>query len=212
MLKALRNPFGIMLLLASLVLAGLVVSVLDRWSGQAPWIILLGILAYAASVAVLHQTRLSSEQGSNSEVTGPDPTEDEDVEPDSLVLRRMVQDALQHLNNLAALSQCELVFLLPRTLGEITPLEKAQALREVLIAAMERLKPPGEATRAGAPEALQYHILYEAYVQGKPVAYILTRHNIADSTYHRNRRDAIDLVGGHVLSQEELIWQSRVES
>ena len=56
MLKALLHPFGIMLLLASLVLAGLVLSVLDGWSGQALWIVLLGLLAYAATVAVLYRT------------------------------------------------------------------------------------------------------------------------------------------------------------
>ena len=46
-----------MLLLASLVLAALMFSVQDRWSGQALWIVLLGLLAYSASVAVLQRRR-----------------------------------------------------------------------------------------------------------------------------------------------------------
>lgn len=55
MQKALLHPFGLTLFLASLVLAGLMFFVLDRWSGQALWMIILGFLAYAASAAVLHR-------------------------------------------------------------------------------------------------------------------------------------------------------------
>ena len=216
MQKALRHPFGIMLLLASLVQAGLALSVLDRWSGQAPWIILLGLLAYAASITVLHLTRPFREQSN-----GTDP------ERDSQDFSRFVQKALRQLNNPAALSQCELVYLLPRTLGELTPLEKtlrwlrrlliwlrpgsgvptalgkARVLREVLIAAIDQLKPPVEPPGAGAPEALQYQILHEAYVQRRPVAYVLTRHNIAERTYFRHRGDAVAAVVRHLEAQEE---------
>ena len=55
------------------------------------------------------------------------------------------------------------------------------------------------------PPALQYHILHLACVQGRPVAYILTRLNIAEATYFRNRRAAIRTVARHLQSQEELI-------
>ena len=215
---ALWHPFGIMLLLASLVLAGLVLSVLDRWSGQALWIVLLGLLAYAATIAVLHRQPTVREHSSGSEETGPDPTEDVHAELDSLGLRNIVQQALQKLDNQAALIQYELLPLLSGSLapkrpqgtgvgvpGELTPLEKAQALREVLIAAIERLKPPGERAGAGAPEAVQYHILHEAYAQSGSVAYIITRHSISESTYHKRRRAAIDAVGHHILAQEKLI-------
>ena len=218
MLKALLHPFGIMLLLASLVLAGLVLSVLDPWSGQAFWIVLLGLLAYAASIAVLHQTRPTQEQASGSEDPGPDPTEDQEPEPDSQGHYAFVQEALRRLDDTAALSRSQLISLLPRTLTHIgvasppTALEKAQSLREALIAAIERLKPPGDAVGLASPPALQYHILHEAYVQRRPVAYILTRLSIAEATYFRNRKAAIDALTRHLLSREELIRTGRAEA
>ena len=218
MLKALLHPFGIMLLLASLVLAGLVLSVLDRWSGQAVWIVILGLLAYAATIAVVHRTRAVPGQPSGSESTDLNLPEGEAPEPDPNDHYNFVQEALRQLDDTAALSQSQLILLLPRTLasvcfqgrgegtlGELTLLEKAPALREALIAAIEGLRPPGEFIGSQEPPALQYHILRLACVQRRPVADILTRLNIAEATYFRNRRAAIRTVARHLQSQEELI-------
>ena len=91
------------------------------------------------------------------------------------------------------------------TRGESTHLQKAQALREVLIAGIEALKPHGESIELGSPPALQYHILYEAYMQRRPVAYILRCLSIAEATYFRNRKAAVDALARGLLSQEELI-------
>ena len=225
MLKALLHPFGIMILLASLALAGLVLSVLDRWSGQALWIVLLGVLAYAASIAVLHRTRAVPGQLRGSEDTDLNLSEDEEPEQGLKDLYDFVQEALRHLDDTAALSQSQLIPLLPRTLasvpspgrgertpGELTVLEKARALREALVAAIEGLRPLGESIGSQEPQALQYHILHLACVQRRPVAYILTRLNIAEAHYFRNRRAAIRAVARHLDNQEELIRQSRVES
>ena len=202
MLKALLHPFGLTLLLASLVLAGLVLSVLDRWSGEALWIVLLGVLAYAASVAAVGWRWPGAPLAASRIEIGD----------------RLVHRALRGLDKPAALSKSELVALLPATLassrsqedglgapGELAPLEKAQALHEVLNAAIERLKIPGEPTGIGAPGPLQYHILHEAYVRRRPVAYILTRYSISEKTYHRNRSDAESAVAHHLQSQEESI-------
>ena len=93
MLKAALNPFGLILLLASLVLAGLVLFVLDRWSGQALWIVLLGLLGYGASVAVVRLTTAVQEHTIDSGDAELDPPEDEIGEPDSLVLRPVVHEA-----------------------------------------------------------------------------------------------------------------------
>jgi hypothetical protein len=218
MQKTLLHPFGLAFVIVSLVLAGLMLFVLDRWSGQALWIVLLGLLAYTASVVVLRRSRSTPDQAGGSEDTGPDPTEDQDVGLDSRRLRGIVQEALQKLDNLGALSQCELVPLLPGALapsriqeigsgapGALAPLEKAQALREVLIAAIERLKPAGGPIGAHGPETLQYDILHLAYVECRPVVYILARFSISEANYHVRRRAAIDAVGSHILAQEELI-------
>ncbi len=97
MRNAMLHPFGLTLLLASVMLAGLMLFALDRWSRQAHWIILLGVLAYAASTAVLHRARPIQEHSSDSGDTELDPPEDEDGEPDSGILRRIVQEALAGL-------------------------------------------------------------------------------------------------------------------
>ena len=185
MVKALLHPFGLAFLLASLVLAGLALSVLNRWSGQAIWILLIGLLAYAASVAAVHRWRPGA------------PTLASTID----ISERLVHKSLRDLDKPAALSKSELVALLPATLasiraqgnglgahGELTSLEKAQALREVLIAAIECLNTPGEPTGIRAPEPLQYHILHEDYVRRRRVASSLTRYSISEKTYHRNLR------------------------
>ena len=84
-----------------------------------------------------------------------------------------------------------------------TPLEQAQALREALVSAIERLMPSAEVARPGTPGALQYHILNEQCVQKRPISYITVRHNIGESTFHRNRREAVSAVAHDLQTQEE---------
>jgi hypothetical protein len=92
-----------------------------------------------------------------------------------------------------------------RSTGSL-PLSQAQALREVLISAIEGLKPPNQPVQSVTPALLQYDILHEEYVLRKPTRYIMTRHNIAESTFHRNRRAAVSLVARHLQDQEEQLW------
>ena len=49
------HPFGLTLLAASVLLAGAtrLLPGLDRWSAQAPWVLIWGLLAYAAAVTAL---------------------------------------------------------------------------------------------------------------------------------------------------------------
>ena len=66
MLRVLLNPIGLVLLLASLVLAVLVATVFDRWSEQAIWLALIGVIAYTASSAVIYlQPRVEDEREEN---------------------------------------------------------------------------------------------------------------------------------------------------
>jgi hypothetical protein len=127
---------------------------------------------------------------------------------------RLTEEALRRLNNPAALAECGLIDRLPRTLAaaaalgrdgelpgqarEATPLEQARAVREVLAEAIERLKPPD-----GVPEALQFHILREEYLLGRPNKQIMTRHSISEGTFHRNRRRAIAVLAVELARQEE---------
>ena len=128
---------------------------------------------------------------------------------------RLVEEALRRLNNPSALSGCDLICSLPGTLSatrsqqgagtisEPSPLDQAQALRELLVLTIERLKPPDGNGHLGDHGALQYHILYEEYVLKRPTRHIMTRHSISESTFHRNRRDAVAAVAGHLEAQED---------
>jgi hypothetical protein len=168
--------------------------------------LLWGFLAYAASVVVL---RGASKPSGYDEDKNPPPLPD--IIPPPRDFRPLVGKALRCLNDPAALSKCELVRRLPGTLAGAGPgpLEQAQALRKVLISAIDHLKPSNEATRASAPEVLQYHIMYEEYVLGESTRYIMTRHSISESTFHRNRREAVAAVARHLESREELIVQGQ---
>ncbi len=120
---------------------------------------------------------------------------------------RLTEQALRRLNNPATLAECELLTRIPRVISaardgvELTPLERARVLREVLTAAIERLKPP-EGDGIGAPGALQYHILREEYLQGLLNKQIMGRHSISEGTFHRNRRQAILTISRELETQE----------
>lgn len=87
---------------------------------------------------------------------------------------------------------------------EPTPLKQAQALREVLCSAIDGLKPASGVLRTSSPEALQHSILYEEYVCGHSTASIMVRHSISETTFHRNRRQAISAVARELAKQEDL--------
>lgn len=229
MLRALLNPFGIVLLLASLVLVLLALLVIDRLSGQAIWFSLVGLAAYGASTAVVYLQPAVIQQSIEIEEPGTldgnretdsdsepalsfesesDTDSISDLEPDPGGLYKSTQTALRRINKLPNLSRCDLINALPRTLQDSqTPLEKAQALREVLIAAIEKLKAPAEATGAGsgADLALGYNILRESYIEDKFVVYICRRHSISQTKYFREQRDAVLAISRDLEAREELL-------
>jgi hypothetical protein len=118
---------------------------------------------------------------------------------------RMTEEALRRLNAPAVLARCELMRRLPRTLAgaapDLTTLEQAQTLRGVLVESIERLK-PGD-TAPNSPGALQYQILREEYLDGLPNREILIRHSVSESTFHRNRREAIAAVARDLREREQ---------
>jgi hypothetical protein len=147
-------------------------------------------------------------------------------------LVRLTEQALRRLNSPSALAQCALGEQLAFTLGaarlksnagspaagsggvsgsassiELTPLERARALRELLTAAIERLKPSDGNVGIGSPAALQYHILHEEYLQGLLNKQIMARHSISEGTFHRNRRQAIWTLAHELKTCEEQLAQ-----
>jgi hypothetical protein len=169
-----------------------------------------GELAELQEIAALEDAATPDDTDASSDAFGGNghPTDN---------FRRVVEDALRQLNNPFALSNCELVDRIPGALdatrstwgdgiaADATPLEQAQAVREVLVAAIDRLKPANDEVRPGAPEALQYHILYERYVLQRSTRHVMTRRSISESTFHRYRRDAVSAVARQLEAQEELV-------
>jgi hypothetical protein len=144
-------------------------------------------------------------------------TELEEVSAEHLA--RLTQEALRRLNAPGGLADCALAERLPRTLAEVlrqgpgaggeametaalTPLERARALRTVLVRAIERLKPPDDGA-PGSPASLQFHILHEEYLLGRPNKQIMVRRSISESTFHRQRREAISILSRDLIRQEE---------
>ena len=156
----------------------------------------------------------STSEGMGAEAASPVST---DQPTDDATFRRQVEDALNDVRDLGRLAECELVARLPRTIGAIckerrnghggdpTSLEQAQAMSDVLRAAIERLHP------ADAPEArdasdrvMASEVLADRYLRGLSPRQIMSRRNISESTVHRYRREGIRVVARELREQEAL--------
>jgi hypothetical protein len=130
-------------------------------------------------------------------------------------LARLTGQALRRLNAPATLATCPLADRLVCTIrdtareqegiqdGQLTPLERARTLREVLVNAIEGLKPADGDVSIESPGALQYHILREEYVRGLQNKQIMARHSISAGTFHRHRRAAIQTLADELRTREE---------
>jgi hypothetical protein len=175
-----------------------------------------------ASLATASQQAATSPERDLDRLVDEAQTELADVSAEHLT--SLTQTALRRLNAPAGLADVELVERLPRTLaairarqatttgrggagpgpgGDATPLEQAQALRTAIVEGIERLKPKDADAAPGAPAALQFHVLHEAYVLGLPTRAITTRRAISESTFHRNRREAVAILARELARQEE---------
>jgi len=143
----------------------------------------------------------------------PTPIEEEPQlapEPDAGFVE-LVDQALKHLNKPTHLAKSGLAAWLPRSIrairgqwsqtqpGEATSLERAQALRQLLVDAIERLK---HADSDSSTRALQYHILHKKYVLEQEVKHIVIRHDISESTFFRERVLAVRAVADNLWQQE----------
>lgn len=73
----------------------------------------------------------------------------------------------------------------------VTHLDRGKALQEVLIAAIEKLKPPGQQPSLPTREWHQYIILHDSYVLGELNRDIMAKLYIGEGTFNRARRRAI---------------------
>lgn len=128
------------------------------------------------------------------------------------VFLRLTEEALRRVNNPGALGGCGLLEQLEHSVrlelrkadGPVpagTLLQRTQALRALLVAAIEGLRPANAAP--GDPEMLQYHILQGAYLQGLPNRQIMVRHSVAEATFHRHRRQGLAAVAKELREREQ---------
>jgi hypothetical protein len=122
---------------------------------------------------------------------------------------------LRHLNRPGALARSPLLTALPHSLrsaaeldaapATLTPLEQARALRLVLLAALDRLRPAEENVTGGGRESLQHLVLSEAYVLERPNKQIVAAHELSKSGFHRLRREALAALALELAEQESLL-------
>ncbi len=110
----------------------------------------------------------------------------------------LVEDALRHLYDYPYLGEHILARLRVVELSVdvqegtfVTHLDRGQALQEALVAAIEKLKPPGPQLSLPAREWRQYIILHDAYVLGELNRDIMARLYIGEGTFNRARRRAV---------------------
>lgn len=127
-------------------------------------------------------------------------------------LARQVEDGLRHLYDFPYLGEHKLAKLravdaaLPEGDGAVTLLERGQALRDVLIRAVERLRPPGSEPRgddaAARREWHAYLILRESYVEDMPNRATMNRLLLSEGSYNRLRRQALRGVARAIEEEE----------
>lgn len=140
-------------------------------------------------------------------------TQAEMAEVSEAHMLRLTEEALRRLNRPSALAQCGLLDRLPHSLtmarsngggvapDSATPLERASLLRGLLSASIERLKPADRSAAA----ALQYQILREEYLLGLPNKQIVARHDLSESGFHRQRREAVAILASELWQQEQAL-------
>ena len=122
---------------------------------------------------------------------------------------------LRRLNKPGDLARCQLMEMLPNLIEqqyrqsnggasvEPAPLKLARVLRDVIVEEIEMLRPDG-VFNSSDPAAVHYIILREQYIKGRPILQICNMTNVAEASYHRRRREAIEMVTLDLVNKEEM--------
>ena len=106
---------------------------------------------------------------------------------------RQVEYALQRLTDYTALGQSPLVEQLH--LSGANHIERGKVMRQLLLAAIDSLRPPAARPHGVLPREWQaYSILHDAYVEDVPNREIMARLYISEGTFNRQRRKALQAV------------------
>lgn len=113
-----------------------------------------------------------------------------------------VKDVLTHLWGGPRLSQSPLLqlFMVQKLSTENENLNPANALREILRAAIQTLRPPGE--RQYTNEWVLYNLLDMKFIEGMKVKDIARRLSLSEADLYRKQRVAIAAVSAQLIDQE----------
>ena len=124
-----------------------------------------------------------------------------------------VEDALRHLHDFAHLGEQPLAKLqvieqccAERTHEVVTSIERGKVLSEVLMRALDQLRPDEPAPGRGAIPSRTWHqfiILHDSYVLDEPTRNIMSRLYIGEGTFNRTRRRAISNLAKSLAEMEQ---------
>lgn len=120
----------------------------------------------------------------------------------------LVEDGLRRLLDYSYLGEHKLAHLslVERELqpGEapITHLDRGKALKEALLQALDKLRPPDSQPDPPTLEWYPFLVLHDAYVLGEPNREIMSKLYISEGTFNRTRRRAIRALAKALLEME----------
>ena len=120
----------------------------------------------------------------------------------------LVEDVLRNLYDFAYLGNCPLATLeqVQRRLqaGAVTHLDRGRELHDIVLSALEKLRPSGELPREPIPrEWYAYLILTDAYLKNVPNRDIMLHLYISEGTFNRARRGAIRSLARALVEMEQ---------
>jgi hypothetical protein len=118
-----------------------------------------------------------------------------------------VEACLRKMNDYNTLGQSVLTGKL--NIPGTTHIEKGKTMRQLLVEAIEMLRPAEERPAEPLPrEWYSYAILHDAYMESVPNREIMARLYISEGTFNRNRQKALRGIARHLM--EKISDQSRM--
>ncbi|MGE5250015.1 MAG: hypothetical protein ACM3QS_07340 [Bacteroidota bacterium] len=122
---------------------------------------------------------------------------------------KTVEDGLRNLFDYAYLADSPLAKLKQMEQfdgnGVVTHLDRGKCVYQILLLALEKLRPPGEVPCEPIPRQwYPYLILHDAYMENKSNNEIMMRLYISEGTFNRTRRAAIRSVARVVMEMEAI--------
>jgi GAF domain-containing protein len=120
----------------------------------------------------------------------------------------LVEDGLRRLFDYSYLGEHKLAHLsmvegqLQPGEAPITHLDRGKALKEALLQALDKLRPPGSQPDPPTLEWYPFLVLHDAYLLGEPNREIMSRLYISEGTFNRTRRRAIRALAKALIEME----------